>query len=290
MPIKSYRGIGDRFQSEYKIYLAVLVIVIIAELIGTKEFSIGPGAMIFFPMFYGLILGVLLVPQITGFFKIKEVKAASTLVLVAITPFMAKLGVMAGGNLPKLVEVGPALVLQEFGNLGTILIALPLAILLGLKREAIGATHSICRESNLGLVTHVYGPDSPETRGTLSIYVIGYIIGVIYFGFLASAAASMKIFHPLALAMASGAGSGSMMAASTGVLANIYPDMAEDILVLGAASDMLTGVTGLYVGLFIALPLATKLYEFLEPRMRKISLKSASTVPNAEEESKHENA
>ena len=40
------------------------------------------------------------------------------------------------------------LVCQEFGNLGTILVALPIALLLGFKREAVGMTHSIAREKN----------------------------------------------------------------------------------------------------------------------------------------------
>ena len=83
--------------------------------------------------------------------KSKEVKAASKLVIVAICPFIAKLGINAGASLETVVSAGPALLLQEFGNLGTILLAMPLAILLGMKREAIGATHSINRESNLAL-------------------------------------------------------------------------------------------------------------------------------------------
>ena len=83
-----------------------------------------------------------------------------------------------------------ALLLQEIGNLGTIFLALPIALLLGLKREAIGATHSINRESNLALITDMFGPDSPETRGSLSIYIVGGMIGTIYFGFLASMSAA----------------------------------------------------------------------------------------------------
>ncbi len=48
----------------------------------------------------------------------------------------------AGANLSKLVAVGPTLILQEFGNLGTIFISLPIALLLGLKKEAIGCALS----------------------------------------------------------------------------------------------------------------------------------------------------
>ncbi|GFN24250.1 DUF3100 domain-containing protein [Thermanaeromonas sp. C210] len=268
------RTLGDRLREEYRIYIAALIIVIVAELIGTHRFKIGPGMMVIFPMFYGLILGALLCPQVLGFFKMEEVKAASPLVLVAISPFMAKLGVLAGADLPKLVSVGPALILQELGNLGTIVFALPVALLLGLKREAVGATFSVCRESGLGVISHVYGPDSAEMRGTLSIYVIGYIIGPIYMGLLASLIASTNLFHPYALGMASGVGSGSMMAAASGTLAHVYPDLADDILMLAGASDTLTGINGVYVSLFIALPLVNKLYHWLEPILSPKKLKA----------------
>lgn len=99
---------------------------------------------------------------------------------------MAKMGISAGGNLAKLVAVGPALLLQEFGNLGTILLSLPLALLLGLKKEAIGACYSINRDSNLGLTTDIFGPDAPETRGTFAVYIVGSVIGTVFISVLAS--------------------------------------------------------------------------------------------------------
>ena len=79
-------------------------------------------------------------------FKEKEVKAASNLVIVAILPFISQLGITAGANIEAVFHAGPALILQELGNLGTIFLALPVALLLGLKRETIGATHSINRK------------------------------------------------------------------------------------------------------------------------------------------------
>ena len=42
--------------------------------------------------------------------------------LAALAPFMAKMA--------KLAALGPALILQEFGNLGSIFISLPIASLL----------------------------------------------------------------------------------------------------------------------------------------------------------------
>lgn len=267
--MEGYKSILDKLKKEYRIYVVAFIILIIADLIGTFMIPIGPGMLIIFPIFYGILLGLLLGPNLIGFFKKEEVKAAAPLVLVAIAPFIARIGILAGGNMSKLVELGPAIIFAEFGNLLTVIIALPIALLLGFKREAIGATHSINRETNLALINNVYGPDSTEMRGTLSIYIIGGLIGTIYFGFLATLVASTGFFHPYALGIASGVGAGIMMASATTSLAHVYPEFAEEILMLGGASDMLTGITGLYVALFIALPLANKLYSVLEPRIRK---------------------
>jgi len=199
--------------------------------------------------------------------KSKEVKAASKLVIVAICPFIAKLGINAGASLETVVSAGPALLLQEFGNLGTILLAMPLAILLGMKRETIGATHSINRESNLALITDVYGPDSPEARGSLSIYVVGGMIGTIYFGFMVSVIAMLDIFHPYALGMASGVGAGILMASAVASLTEIFPAMADQISALASASETISGIDGIYMSLLIGLPLCNWLYKVLEPKI-----------------------
>ena len=135
----------------WKVYVAALIIAAVCDLIGTLKFNIGIGTLTLFPMVFATIFGGLLGPDAFKLFKTEESKLGGSLVLVALAPFMAKMGISAGGNLAKLVAVGPALLLQEFGNLGTILLSLPLALLLGLKKEAIGACYSINRDSNLGL-------------------------------------------------------------------------------------------------------------------------------------------
>lgn len=180
---------------------------------------------------------------------------------------MAKMGISSGANVAKLVSVGPALLLQEFGNLGTILLSMPLALLLGLKKESIGACYSINRDSNLGLTTDIFGPDAPETKGTFAVYIVGSVIGTVFISILASVVASWNIFDPIALGMASGVGSGSLMTAAAGTLGEIYPQQAENIMIMGGASDMLTGITGIYMGTFVGLPLAKKLYAILEPKI-----------------------
>lgn len=266
-----YPSLKSRLKTEYKIYLLALLFIFIADSIGQIQIPLGPGKFILFPIFYSLILGILSGPQVTKIMKSEQVKAASKLVIVAICPFIAKLGINAGASLETVISAGPALILQELGNLGTIFLAMPLALLLGLKREAIGATHSINRETNLALITDMYGPDSAETRGSLSIYVVGGMVGTIYFGFMASLVAMTNLFHPYALGMASGVGAGIMMASATASLSELYPEMAEQISALASASETISGIDGIYMAIFIGLPLCNWLYKKLEPKIGRFT-------------------
>mgnify|MGYP005765847511 CR=1 FL=1 len=265
-----YSSTLERFKNEYKIFLLAFLFIIAADSIGQIKIPVGPGTLIVFPIFYALILGVVSGPEVLKIFKKKEVKAASKLVIMAICPFIAKLGINAGASLETVISAGPALLLQEIGNLGTIFLALPAALLLGLKREAIGATHSINRESNLALITDMYGPDAPETQGSLSIYVVGGMVGTIYFGFMTTIIASLNLFHPYALGMASGVGAGILMASATASLAVIYPDLSAQLSALASTSETLSGLTGIYVAIFVGIPLTRKLYEFLEPKIARL--------------------
>ena len=260
-----YSGLGERLSSEWKIYLAALIFIIIADFIGQIRIPVGPGVLILFPIFYSIFLGILSGPQLSKFFSRKDVTAASKLVIVCICPFIAKLGINAGANIETVISAGPALLLQEFGNLGTILLSLPVALLFGLKREAIGACHSINRETNLALVQDLFGPESPEARGSLSIYIIGGMVGTIYFGFMTTLVAALGWFHPYALGMAAGVGAGIMMASATASLTAMFPDMASQISALASASETISGIDGIYMALFIGIPLCNWLYEKLEP-------------------------
>lgn len=262
-----YGSLLERLKTEKKIYVFAFVFIVIAEMIGQISIPLKVGRFILFPIFYSLILGMLSGPECLKFINKKEVKAASRLVIVCICPFIVKLGVNAGANIETVISAGPALLLQEIGNLGTIFLAMPVALLLGLKREAIGATHSINRESNLALATDLFGADSPEARGSLSIYIVGGMIGTIYFGLMVSLIAYTEIFHPFSLALASGVGAGIMMASATASLTEIYPAMATQLSALASASETLSGITGIYVAIFVGIPLTKKVYSFLEPKL-----------------------
>ena len=61
--------------------------------------------------------------------------------------------------------------------------------------------------------------------------------------------------------MAAGVGSASMMSAALGSLVAMYPNMADQLAAFGAASNMLSGLDGLYMSVWIGLPMTEWLYK-----------------------------
>lgn len=256
------------------LHAVVLVIVVISELIGLRTFAIGSGMILLLPLLYAFILGLALNPSITPVLRRimspRLTSVAGSLIVVAAFPVVAKLGTLIGPAIPELVKAGPALVLQELGNLGTILLAFPIAVfLLRMGREAVGATFSVARESSLLIVAEKHGLESPEGRGVMGVYISGTLFGTFVFAFMAAWLGSLGWLSVDALAMACGVGSGSMMAACAGSLANVVPESADRILALAGASNLLTTTTGLYVSLFIALPAAQRIYGWTERRQTR---------------------
>ena len=104
---------------------------------------------------------------------------ASAVLQSALLLFIAKLGLLVGASLPKIFASGYALLLQELGHFfGTMVFGLPVALLLGIRREAVGATFSVGREPSLAIIGERYGMDSPEGRGVLAEYITGTVLGV----------------------------------------------------------------------------------------------------------------
>ncbi len=257
-----------------KMYLIALVLVIVAELIGTVRFQPFPKILVLLvPFFHTIYLAVLFAPQVLGrwakLYTIDDSKWAATIIVVATFPLMARYGTLVGPNVPQLLKAGLALVLQEAGNYwGAIAIALPIALLLGLKREVIGACYSVAREPNLGLIADVYGLDSPEGRGVLGTYITGTVLGTAFFSIIGSlfAMTTPWLFHPLSLAMAMGIGSASMMTAGAATLAESLPQMKDQILAFAAASNLITGVLGLYAAWLVGLPFAEWVYKIFNKK------------------------
>lgn len=249
---------------DWRLHLLVLILVLLTERIGTIQFNVGPGVVMLLPMLYAMVLGLVL--YFTPVVKEKQSKNAEPLIVLGVTFLIAKIGVIIGPSLPQLIEAGPALILQEFGNLGTIFFALPVAVALGLKRESIGMTHSIAREPNVGLILDKYGFNSPEGRGVMAVYIFGTVFGAAFLGLISGFLATMTPLHPISFAMASGVGSGSMMAAASGSLIAVFPELESDIAAFAGASNLLSLSTGLYMSIFIGLPLTEKLYGLLSKR------------------------
>lgn len=243
---------------DWRLHAVVLAIVVLTELVGQISIPVGPGAILLLPMLYALVIGFGL--YFTPVISKKQSKNAEPLIVMGVGVLIAKIGVVIGPQIQELLAVGPALLLQELGNLGTILLALPVAIWLGMKRESVGMTHSIGREPNVGLIMDRYGFNSPEGRGVMTMYIFGTVFGAIFLGLIAGLLATLTPIHPLSFALASGVGSGSMMAAGSGTLIAAYPDLESQIIALAGASNLISLATGLYVSMFIGLPLANKIY------------------------------
>ncbi|MDO5661059.1 MAG: DUF3100 domain-containing protein [Brachybacterium sp.] len=254
----------------WPLHLFVLVVGVLSQWIGVRSIPIWIGTIMLLPMLFAFAMTLVLNPNVIGamskILSTKKAAAAAPFIVIAIMPFIAKFGTTIGPAIEEIIAAGPALILQELGNLGTILFAFPVAIwLLRMRRESIGAVHSIAREPNLAIIADRYGIRSPEGTGVMGVYVMGTLFGTFLFAIFASVLASLDVFRIEALAMACGVGSGSMMAACAGALAETVPQSADTITAMAGASNLLTYATGMYVSLFVALPLVEWLYSKVHP-------------------------
>ena len=254
---------------DYGLHLTVLVLVIIAMSIGPIEIQLAKGVEVsIMPLLYTMVLGlVFYLAKPIKWIQRKQSRIAEGAMMLFIGVLIAKLAVSSGQSIHLIFEMGPALMLQELGHLATILIALPIALLLGFKREAIGMTNSIGREPEVAVVVDKYGFNSPESRGIFALFIVGTIIGTVFISFLTSISVSLLPLHPYAFAMASGVGSASMNAASLAPTLAAFPALETQIEAFAGFSNLLSFSVGIYIVIFIALPLTEKLYEILEPKI-----------------------
>lgn len=250
-----------RALKNFKLHGLALVLTIICEFMGTKIVKLPIGSIAFFPMLYALILGFIIGLPKFKILSVDDQSESAYLLNLSVLLLIARYGTLVGPNFYKIINSGLALVLQEFGNVGTALLAVPLAVSLGLGREAVGAGHSLGREGNIALISELYGIDSPEGRGVMGVYICGTVFGSIFFSMMTSIVGSWGILSVESLAMAAGTGSASMATATIGALQALYPEKADIIAAYGAASNMLTSLDGLYMSLFISLPFSNWLYK-----------------------------
>ncbi|MGY3779559.1 DUF3100 domain-containing protein [Isobaculum melis] len=246
----------------------ILVIIFIAEMIGIQSIPVGKVRISILPLVFAVLIGMVL--GIPAFRKgvLKKVYAkenvdfAGKYLIFIMLPLMARYGADVAPKLKEILSVGWVFLFQELGNVGTVLIGLPIALLLGLKREAIGATLGLGREGELAYISEKYTLNSPEGRGVLSLYLIGTLFGAIFFSVFAPLLLSFG-FDYRALAMSSGVGSASMMTAASSSLVAMMPENESVILSYAAASQLLTSFLGTYTMVFIAVPLQSFMYKLL---------------------------
>ena len=262
---------------DYGLHLTVLLLVIIAELIGPIEISLSKSVSVsIMPLLYTMVLGLIFyLAKPIFWIQRRQSRVAEGAMMLFIGVLIAKLAVSSGQSIHLIFEMGPTLILQELGHLATIFIALPVALLLGFKREAIGMTNSIGREPEVAVVVDKYGFNSPESRGIFALFIVGTIIGTVFISFLTSISVSVLPLHPYAFAMfamASGVGSASMNAASLGPTLAAFPSLETQIEAFAGFSNLLSFSIGIYIVIFVALPLTEKLYQILEPKIGRNSI------------------
>jgi hypothetical protein len=250
------------------IALCAGIAIACALLIGVQRASLGVFTITLLPIVFAFIVGCLLNPAVVT--PLRRVlgtgagKRASALVAPAVMPLIILLTANVGAQFDAVLEAGPALLLQELGNLGTMALAMPLAVLaFGMGREAIGATFSIAREGGIAFIFDKYGPNTPEAIGVTAVYIVGTFLGTAFFAIAPPLIAAVGVFDLRALAMACGTGSASMTAACATALSTVAPQDQELIGALAAASNLMTGLTGLFVTIFITIPLAEAYFKGL---------------------------
>ena len=252
------------------IYLVIyaIIVVLIAELIGFRSLKLGPISLNFLPLVFALLITMILgmkhirVGILKNIYADENVNFAAKYLIIIMLPLMARYGADVAPRLKEILSIGWVFLLQELGNLGTVLIGLPVAILLGLRKEALGSTLGLGREGELAYISETYTLDSPQGRGVLSMYIFGTLFGALFFSIVAPIFLKFG-YSPEALAMASGMGSASMMAGASSALSAVVPEKADMISAYAAASQLLTSFLGTFTMVFLAVPLQRFMYKKL---------------------------
>ncbi len=246
-----------RLIKDYKLHLTILVAVVLSELIGAVTLSLGEINITLLPLLFAMIImAVIYHIKPLKFIDEKQADIASEMLGLSVALLMAKIGIDSGASLETVWEAGPVLLLQNLGNVGTLIIAMPIALALGLKRETLGMTHSLGREANIGLMSEMYGPDSAEFRGVMTTYITGTLFGTILMSFLPTIFINLGIFSPESAAMAAGAGSASMMTAGLAATIEAAPDADPAALsAFAGISNVISTVISVYLSIFITIPL-----------------------------------
>ncbi|WP_188009331.1 DUF3100 domain-containing protein [Grimontia hollisae] len=250
--------------------IAVSALIFLSQfVIGTQKIDLGFATLSILPMLFAVMFGMALSVNWTKnkikawgkIFTEKEEGFCGKMVGYCLLVLGTQYAGMIIPNLEMIIDAGIPLLFQELGNLLPILVAIPLAVKFKFDRKAIGACSSISREPSIAVIQGKFGTGSPEYVGVLAIYLCGSVIGTLWFSVLGSIA-PLTGLHPLALAAGSGVGSGSMLSAASGALVSgLEPALAQQVLSIAAASNLLSSVLGALSLTFLGLPLAECVYK-----------------------------
>ena len=247
----------------------VAATIVVAESIGVRSVPLtGSITITVLPLVFAVVLTMVLgIPAwrkgiLRRVYSPRTIGFSGAFLIVIMLPLMARYGADVAPRLAEIVSIGWVFLLQELGNLGTVVLGLPVALLLGLRRHAIGSTLGLGREGELAYISEKYTLNSDPGRGVLSMYLMGTLFGALFFSFFAPVLLGTGL-DVRALAIASGMGSASMMTAASSTLAAQTPDLQDTIVSYAAASQLLTSFIGTYTMVFLAVPLQRAMYNLM---------------------------
>ena len=252
---------------DWKLHIAMFVCAVVAQKIGIINIPIGPVSLMLMPLIYAMVFGLALyLIKPIKFISTKQSEESSPLLMLAVMFLCVKMGVTMIPGLASIMSASAILVIQNIGNLGTIFLALPVAILLGCKREAVGLSFSLSREPGIAIITDKYGAKSKEFQGVMACYIVGTIFGPVFFGMIPGLFVDFGWFSPEATAMAVGCGSTAMMTSGLTVLIAKFPELESQLTGFAMISNVISGLLAFYLSLFLALPITEKCYTLLTRR------------------------
>ena len=253
------KKLSDMTKQYSSFFLCVILCCLAAEFIGPIKLSLGRFTVTFLPLLYAMLLMLVLylAKPVRGVGK-AYVPAASRMLSMGVVFAMAKLGISSGASIKEMISASPILILQNIGNIGTVLFALPIALILGMKREAVGMSYALSREPNVALIADMYG-------SVMVCYIVGTVFGSIFMSVIPPLFVTLGIFRPEAAAMAVGAGSSSMMAAGLAGVIEASPASNPDTLTAFATiSNVISSAITVYLGIFITIPLSNLIYKVMK--------------------------
>ena len=245
----------------YKLHILAFLIVVLSEFIGIRKI----GIIVLLPILYATIFGGIISWHKLKFLSEKDMDHASFIFPIALMILLAKVGLGVGPQLDAIMAAKGTMLVQVAAHLaGTFVLGLPVAMMLGLRRESIGGSYSLGREAQVAIIADKFGLNSEEGHGVMGVFIVGTVFGAMWTSVFASVIVNLDIFHPFALGLGAGTSSMSMSTAALEVISSKVsdPGIIEKVTGYMNTSNLLVNVLAVYVNMFITLPITIALYNF----------------------------